>query len=84
MHCISSGVDPDFLIVSPDGSGQEDGNNILAVEVKCPMPNKKYTTDVHYEIPRYYNKICQIMAEMKALGCKECIYILYTPTSTHC
>ena len=36
-----------LLVVSPDGSIRDSSGHILyAVEIKCPVPNKKHTTDI--------------------------------------
>ena len=42
-----------FMVVSPDGRLQNSTSeqNELAIELKCPLPGKKFTTDVHYDIP---------------------------------
>ena len=73
-----------FMVVSPDGSCWEDGETRFAIEIKCPVPGKKYTTDVHYDIPDYY--LCQVLSEMKALTCDKLLYVCYTPPpgSTTC
>lgn len=39
--------DPTFMVVSPDGSCREESNTQYAEEIKCPVPDKKYTTDDH-------------------------------------
>ena len=36
-----------FLVVSPDGS---DGETVIAFEIKCPVPGKRFTNDVHYAL----------------------------------
>ena len=69
-----------FMVVSPDGSGIRNNATKVAFEIKCPVPNKKFTTDVHYTLPKYY--VCQIMSEMKALSCDELYYVCFTPEST--
>ena len=52
----------------------------FASEIKCPIPGKKYSTDVHYSIPKYY--VTQILSEMAALDCQELLYVSWTPEST--
>ena len=69
-----------FMVVSPDGSLRNDQHTVKAIEIKCPLPGKVYTTDVHYVVPIYY--ICQILAEMSALKCENLLFISYTPQST--
>ena len=66
------------IVISPDGSCRESVNapSVFAVECKCPMPGKVFTTPV----PKYY--VPQILAEMKALNSKELLFICYTKEST--
>ena len=70
------------IVVSGDGSLQssEDPGNQIAVEIKCPVPNKLYATDVHYQLPLRYSN--QVISEMGSKGCKEFLYLSYTPSST--
>ena len=70
------------LVVSPDGSvrGEPFGEVLFGVECKCPYPDKTYTTQVHYKIPKYY--VTQILAEMHVLNVKHLYYICYTSEST--
>jgi len=70
----------EFMIVSPDGSLRFNDKVEYGVEIKCPVPNKKYATDVHYELPKYY--ITQILSEMAALKCEKLMFISWTPEST--
>ena len=79
-YTITCADNPNFLVVSPDGSCRENDKVKYAVEIKCPVPGKKFTTDVHYAIPKYY--ITQILAEMAALECEELLYVSWTPEST--
>ena len=70
------------LVVSPDGSIRhcDDPSNVLfGVEIKCPMPDKTYTTPVHYTIPRYY--IPQILSEMNALKVDQLFFLSYSKES---
>ena len=71
-----------FIVVSPDGECRTSMNAPVkcAIEIKCPLPDKKYTTDVHYDIPKYY--IPQLLSEMKSLQCNLLLYVSYTPEST--
>ena len=45
-----------FIVVSPDGQGKSGANEhcLTAFEIKCPVPGKKFTPDVHYYVPKYY------------------------------
>ena len=71
-----------FCVVSPDGSGTVAQNSkpLYAIEIKCPIPGKSFTTPVHYEVPSYY--IPQVLSEMKALNVMKTLYISYTTEST--
>ncbi len=81
-HVLCNGSEDPFMVVSPDGFGAThmDGPSCMGFEFKCPIPGKQFTPDVHYSIPRYY--IPQLMAEMKALGSEELVYLCYTPTTS--
>ena len=68
------------MVVSPDGSCRLDGVPAKAVEIKCPVPGQKYTTDVQYDIPNYY--ITQLLSEMAAMSCDELFYGCWSPKST--
>ena len=70
------------IVVSPDGSCRESVNTTseFAVECKCPMPGKVFTTPVFYSCPKYY--VPQILAEMKALNSKQLLFVCYTQEST--
>ncbi|CAG2234683.1 unnamed protein product [Mytilus edulis] len=75
----------DIIGVSPDGSIRASQKNVItsenitfAVEVKCPM--SVYNTPVYYKIPERY--ICQVMLEMRALGCKECLFVCWSEESS--
>lgn len=70
---IIPGVRSDILgVVSPDGSirsslpkkDNSEQNVIAAIEIKCPFPPDKHTSD-HYSFPEYY--VCQCLAEMVVL-----------------
>ena len=70
-----------LIEVSPDGSMRNDAE-IIGIEIKCPVPEKKYATDVHYQVPVRYGGQC--LAEMQALNggrCKQ-IYVCWSPKST--
>ena len=70
-----------IIEVSPDGSMRKDAYAI-GIEIKCPVPDKKYATDVHYQVPVRYGGQC--LAEMQALNggtCKQ-IYVCWSPRST--
>ena len=79
-YSVSNSDDPDFIIVSPDGSCRTSGVPVSAVEIKCPVPGKVYTPDVHYMIPEYY--VCQILSEMTVLSTSYLLYVCWTPKST--
>ena len=71
-----------LLVVSPDGSIRhcDDPSNVLfGIEIKCPVPDKTYTTPVHYTIPRYY--IPQILSEMNALKANRLFFLSYSKES---
>lgn len=68
------------FVVSPDGSCRKHGDTQMAVEIKCPVEGKEYTTDLHYEVPRRY--VTQLMLEMKALDVDVLLYVCYTSKST--
>ena len=52
---ISAGEPGVPMVISPDGSCRESVNEraIFAVEGKCPMPGKIFTTLVFYSCPKY-------------------------------
>ena len=79
-YSIASDKDPDFIIVSPDGSCRKNGIPVSAIEIKCPVPGKVYAPDVHYMIPEYY--VCQILSEMTVLRTNRLLYVCWTPKST--
>lgn len=70
------------MVVSPDGSirSYPHGNAHFAVEVKCPYTEKRYTTQIHYNLPNFY--VLQVMLEMQALNCQELIFLSYTDASS--
>lgn len=72
--------DKTFMVVSPDGSTLVDNETVKAIEIKCPLPGKQFTTDVHYKVPVYY--LCQLLSEMAALKCEQLLFLSYTPEST--
>ena len=71
-----------FIVVSPDGQGKSGANEhcLAAFEIKCPVPGKKFTPDVHYYVPKYY--IPQLISEMKVLGSSQLYYVCYTKETT--
>ena len=80
-YSLPTDRDPHLIIVSPDGSCRKDGIPVSAIEIKCPVPGKKYTPDVHYTIPDYY--VCQILSEMTALETDHLLYVCWTPKSNY-
>ena len=70
-----------FLVVSPDGSLKESQNAVpkMMYETKCKTSNL-YTTDVNYEIPKYY--VTQLLCEMFAYDCKELLLTCWPIQST--
>ena len=75
--------DAPFVVVSPEGSGRniDDEQKIsFAFELKCPMPDKVFTTPVHYKIPVYY--VPQLLAEMHVLDTNQLLFLSYTSEST--
>ena len=68
------------MVVSPDGSGEIDGDTKFAFEIKCPVPGKVFQTDVHYRVTKYY--VGQALSEMAVLKCNLLLYTCYTPEST--
>lgn len=79
FYKLSGGSDPSFFIVSPDGSCRTGDIVQAAVEIKCPIPGKQFTTDVHYTMPKYY--VAQCLSEMAALHCNKLFYLSWTPES---
>ena len=73
-----------IIEVSPDGSlkSEPEGQAEYGIEIKCPVPGKIYSTDVHYALPSRY--FCQCLAEMAALMpiSEKLIYLCWTPEST--
>jgi hypothetical protein len=53
---------------------------VSAVEIKCPLPGKKFVPQIHYSLPVYY--VSQVMLEMAALQCPELLFVSYTEQST--
>ena len=74
--------DQTLLLVSPDGSAREatSGDVGAAVEFKCPVPGKAFTTPVHYTIPTRY--ITQLICEMGTLNSKKLIYISWSKSTS--
>ena len=69
-----------YAVVSGDGSGLgTDGRPKVAFELKCPVPEKKFTPDVYYKFPDYY--VTQVISQMAAKGVPEFANICYTPQS---
>lgn len=79
--------DVPLILVSPDGSIRPSSTNtatnlpepVMAVEIKCPFPNK-HSKPVHYELPKRY--ITQILAEMACLKVKQLLYVSWSEEST--
>ena len=78
-YYLPNGRDGDSLVINPDGSCRNKDKPTIAIEIKCPVPGKKYSPDVHYKISEYY--VCQILSEMKALDCKHLLYTCWSPQS---
>ncbi|VDI45652.1 Hypothetical predicted protein [Mytilus galloprovincialis] len=80
--------DETFLIVSPDGSARYFNSEnykpsdavALAIEIKCPYPNKLYTTPVYYKMPWYY--VIQVLSEMYVLNASSLLFLCYSTDST--
>jgi len=70
------------LIDSPDGSGRTalNAEASSAFEFKCPVDNKRFTTQVHCTILHYY--VIQLLSEMCPLQCNQLLYLCYTAEST--
>ena len=72
------------FIVSPDGSLREKGTEensgigkpFAAVEIKCPYPGKRFTTEVRYKLPVYY--VPQVLSEMVALQVPTLLFVSYS------
>ena len=70
-----------YAVISGDGTGQNmDNTNILAVEFKCPMPNKQHVPDVYYRLPPYY--VTQVLSQMAAKECEMFVNLCYTQESS--
>ncbi|CAG2191099.1 unnamed protein product [Mytilus edulis] len=79
--CEKIPIGDSYAIISGDGSGTTASNvNEMAFEIKCPVPGKKRTTDVHYKIPVYYTT--QILSQMAAKKCNKIGYLSFTPESS--
>ena len=47
-----------YAVFSGEGTlVRGNGDNLVAVEFKCPMPNKQYTTDTYCKLPYYYTAL---------------------------
>ena len=70
-----------YAVISGDGNGIDaSGVCEISFEFKCPIPDKMFRTDVHYELPLYYTT--QVLAEMAASRCDRLAFVSYTPEST--
>lgn len=80
-YVIERNGDP-FIVVSPDGNLRTHPKEpaSMALEIKCPYPDKTFTTQQHYKIPKRY--VSQLLAEMTVLSCDQLLYICYTEEST--
>ena len=92
VHIIGNDDESPLILVSPDGSisrgitqcpdataAFDPPKPIIAVEIKCPYPNK-HSLPVHYDVPKRY--IPQLLAEMKALGVEKLIYSSWSNESS--
>ena len=71
-----------YTIVSPDGSlRQSTGKgNVIGIEIKCPFPDKTFTTPIHYKLPTYY--VPQVLCEMAVLKADQLLFVSYSEQST--
>ena len=70
-----------YCVISGDGSGvNQEGINHVAIEFKCPMPGKKYTTETYYKLPVYY--VLQVLSQMVAKNAGEFANLCYTQESS--
>ena len=71
-----------YTIVSPDGSLRQSSNksNVIGIEIKCPYPDKTFTTPIHYKLPTYY--VPQVLCEMAALNAEQLLFVSYSEQST--
>ena len=53
--------------------------NTVAFEFKCPIPGKKYKTDLHYSLPVRYTT--QILSQMAVKKCESLAFVNFTPES---
>ena len=62
--------------ISGDGTGITRENiNTVAFELKCPIPGKKYKTDLHYSLPVLYTT--QTLSQMAVKKCKSLAFISF-------
>ena len=79
--CILIPMENSYMVVSGDGSGIDDaGENIIAFELKCPVPNKPYTPDVYYTFPVRYTT--QVLSQMASKKCDLFCNLCYTSQSS--
>ena len=79
--CVVYPLGDKYMVVSGDGSGKtEVGDNVIAFEMKCPMENKQFATDVYYRLPVRYT--LQILSQMSVKNCKSYANICFTREST--
>ena len=70
-----------YAVISGDGTGiNQEKNETVAFELKCPIPEKKYTPDVYYELPVRYST--QVLSQMAAKECGKYANICFTSQST--
>jgi hypothetical protein len=72
-------------VVSGDGTlclqqTPESLPHTIAVEIKCPVPGKIFTTDTYYSLPPYY--ATQVLSQMAAKQCSSYLNACYTHSST--
>ena len=77
--CLVMPMGNTYCIVSGDGSGVNiNALTEVAFELKCPIPDKIFTTDTVYKLPLRYT--CQVLSQMAAKGCQKYVNICYTPS----
>ena len=79
--CMVLPIGSSYAVISGDGSGVN-GSSIteVAFELKCPIPNKKFVTDVYYRLPKYYST--QVLSQMGAKNCQKFVDLCFTPESS--
>ena len=70
-----------YAVISGDGTCiSSNRDNVIAIEFKCPMTNKQYTTDTYYKLPHYYAS--QVLSQMAVKQCDIFANICFTEDST--